>query len=259
MTDLELAERAARLAGDLLLERFGGPAEGVASKSSDTDLVSEADRAAEAAIVDLLIAERPDDGILAEEGAGRPGTTGRRWVVDPLDGTTNYLYGYPAWSVSVALEDAGETLAGVVHDPLRGETFRARRGRGADLGGRPLAVRVPGGLETALIVTGFGYDPGVRAAQARTLRHVLPSVRDVRRGGSAALDLAWLATGRVDGYYERGLEPWDWAAGSLLAREAGGAVEALEGAPRGLAVSSPALLPALVALVRDAEAAGEAG
>ena len=255
MSDLEVAERAARLAGELLLDRFGAAAEGIASKSSETDLVSDADRAAEAAVRELLATERPGDAILGEEGAASPGTTGRRWVVDPLDGTTNYLYGYPAWSVSVALEDVGRVIAGVVHDPARGETFVAERGGGASLGGRELRVRESGRLETALIATGFGYAAELRAEQVGTLQRVLPAVRDVRRAGSAALDLAWVAAGRVDGYYERGLKPWDWAAGSLLVAEAGGAVEALDGEPPGLAAAGPALLPALVDLVRGAESA----
>jgi len=259
VTDLELAELAARQAGELLLERFGGPASGVAAKSSSTDLVSDADRAAEAAILELLAAERPDDAILGEEGTAATGTSGRRWVVDPLDGTTNYLYGYPAWSVSVALEDPGGLLAGVVHDAPRRETFRAERAGGAALNGRSIGVRLHDDLATALIATGFGYAPERRAAQAEALQAILPRVRDLRRAGSAALDLAWVAAGRLDGYYERGLKAWDWAAGRLIVLEAGGVVEALDGEPAGLVAASPELLPDLSRLVAAAERGGADG
>jgi fructose-1,6-bisphosphatase/inositol monophosphatase family enzyme len=243
--------RAARLAGDLLLERFGGPARGVDVKSSATDMVSDADREAEAAITELLLAERPEDALLGEEGAAERGSSGRRWVVDPLDGTTNYLYGYPAWCVSVALEDADGTVLGVVHDPERGETFHAERGRGAELNGQPIRVREAAGLDTALLATGFGYDPEVRRAQAEVVLRVLPQVRDIRRGGSAAIDLSWLAAGRLDGYWERGLKPWDWAAGRLIVVEAGGAAVDLPGRRHGLVAGAPGLVEDLAALVRD--------
>jgi myo-inositol-1(or 4)-monophosphatase len=213
-------------------------------------MVSDADRAAERSITETLRAERPDDGVLGEEGAAVAAHSGRRWLVDPLDGTTNYLYGYPAWSVSVALEDEQGGRVGVVHDPARHETFRAARGRGAELNGTPIAVRDHDRLETALVATGFGYRPELRAAQAEQLTRILPKVRDVRRGGSAALDLSWLACGRLDGYFERGLNPWDWAAGRLLVIEAGGSVRELEGTPAGLVAAGPALLPGLELLVR---------
>ena len=238
--DLALAERAAREAGALLLVRFGQPAQDLESKSTATDLVSDADRDAEALIRDLLVAERPADGLLAEEGTERA-ESGRRWVFDPLDGTVSYLYGYPHWCVSVALEDAGGPPAGVVYDPNRDELFAADRGAGATLNGEPIRVRDPPPLDRALVATGFGYDPDRRARQADLVRDLLPRVRDIRRAGSAALDLSWLATGRFDAYYERGLNPWDWAAGSLIVREAGGVVEDLPGEPHGL-VAGPAEL-----------------
>jgi myo-inositol-1(or 4)-monophosphatase len=254
--DLELAERAARAAGAVLLERYGRPAEGLASKSSATDPVSDADREAERCVRELLAAERPDDGLLAEEGSARTARNGRRWVVDPLDGTVNYLYGFPAWAVSIALEDDDGGLVGVVHDPLRGETFRAARGEGAELvtegagppaGGGPLRVRAPQPLERALVATGFAYDPDRRAEQAAVAGALLPRVRDIRRAGAAALDLCALAAGRVDAYYERGLNHWDWAAGSLLVTEAGGAIAPLPGEPAGLiAASDPGLLNQLL-------------
>jgi myo-inositol-1(or 4)-monophosphatase len=225
---LELALDAARDAGALLLERFGGPASGVESKSSTTDMVSDADRAAERLLLDCIIAARPDDGVLGEEGANVESGSGLTWVVDPLDGTTNYLFGYPVWSVSVACEDAEGGVVAVVHDPTRNETFAAARGAGATLNGRPVHTRAPRGLDRALVGTGFAYDPDDRALQARVLSHLLPRVRDVRRGGSAALDLAWVACGRLDGFYEWGIKHWDRAAGMLLVAEAGGAVSVFD-------------------------------
>lgn len=209
--------------------------------------MSDADRAAERLVTELLRGERPDDGLVAEEGSSAESASGRRWLVDPLDGTTNFLYRYPAWSVSIALEDDCGGLVGVVHDPLRGETFRASRGSGAELNGRPIAVRGQDRLETALIATGFGYAPELRTEQAATLTRLLPRVRDLRRAGSAALDLSWVACGRVDGYFERGLSPWDWSAGRLLVAEAGGAVLELPGEPFGL-VAGP---EGIVARLRD--------
>jgi fructose-1,6-bisphosphatase/inositol monophosphatase family enzyme len=173
--------------------------------------------------------------------------------VDPLDGTTNYLYRNRAWCVSVALEDAsGEGLVGVVHDPLAGETFTAARGAGAYLNGAAaLRVRDTGELGRALVATGFGYDPEVRAGQADLLRRVLPRVRDVRRAGAAALDLCHVAAGRLDGYYERGLKRWDLAAGALIVREAGGVVKPLVGGRDGVAAARPGLIDALVELTAE--------
>jgi myo-inositol-1(or 4)-monophosphatase len=221
----------------------------VGRKSSATDMVSDADREAEAAITDLLRSERPDDALLGEEGAAAGGSSGRRWVVDPLDGTTNYLYGFPVWAVSVALEDGDGALAGVVLDPSRDELFAAARGGGTTVNGKPVHARDGTPLGQSLIATGFAYDADFRAEQARVLDRVLPRVRDVRRAGAAALDLAWVAAGRVDGYYERGLKPWDWAAGRLLVAEAGGAVAEMPGEPLGLVAGGPRLVPELLGLV----------
>jgi myo-inositol-1(or 4)-monophosphatase len=237
------------MAGELLLERFGGPARGVESKSTATDLVSDADRVSEEAVRELLARERPDDGLLAEEGSSQESASGRRWVIDPLDGTVNYLYGLPAWCVSVALEDTDGGLAAVVHDPLRDETFTAERGRGASVNGQAIQVSGEERPERALIATGFSYSADVRAEQAEVLSRVLPRFRDIRRAGAAALDLAHVAAGRVDGYYERGLKHWDWAAARLIVTEAGGAVAELPGEPAGLAAASPGLLPKLLELV----------
>jgi myo-inositol-1(or 4)-monophosphatase len=170
-------------------------------------------------------------------------------VVDPLDGTTNFLYGLPAWAVSVALEDAGGGLVGVVFDATRDELFAAERGHGTSVNGAPVRVRDAAPIGQALVATGFGYDAERRARQARVVADLLPRVRDVRRAGAAALDLAWLAAGRLDGYFERGLKRWDWAAGRLLVTEAGGRVRDLEDGPHGLVAASPGLVDELYELV----------
>jgi myo-inositol-1(or 4)-monophosphatase len=214
-------------------------------------MVSDADRAAEEAISALLRAERPDDGLIGEEGMSASGSSGRRWVVDPLDGTTNYLYRYPAWAVSVALEDGEGGLAGVVFDPLSEELFSATRGGGAFVNGAPIRVRDSDELGRALVATGFGYEPEVRRGQAEVLQRVLPHVRDVRRAGAAALDLCHVAAGRLDGYFERGINHWDWAAGALIVEEAGGRVVPLAGGRPGLAAAGPRLVESLADLARE--------
>jgi myo-inositol-1(or 4)-monophosphatase len=248
--DLELAERAARAAGEVLVSYYGRPPEGVESKSSATDLVSDADREAERTIRELLETERPQDGLVAEEGSRAEAASGRRWVVDPLDGTINFLYGFPAWAVSVALEDGDGALVGVVHSPIHGETFCAVRGEGAFLGDRALRVRPARPLEQSLVATGFSYEPDRRAIQAEAIAKLLPRARDIRRAGAAALDLAWVATGRVDAFFERGLKHWDWAAGRLLVEEAGGSCTWLDdGWPGLLAASHDGLLAELRGLV----------
>ncbi|WP_411757588.1 inositol monophosphatase family protein [Streptomyces venezuelae] len=218
---LELAREAARRAGALL--RDGRPAElaVAATKTSPIDVVTEMDIAAEKLITGFLAEHRPQDGLLGEEGSDSEGTSGVRWVVDPLDGTVNYLYGLPAWAVSIAAEYRGETVVGVVCAPLRGETYHAVLGGGAWLGDVRLACRPAAPLDQALIGTGFGYLQERRAHQAEVAAQIIPVVRDIRRGGSAAVDLCDVACGRLDGYYERGLNPWDLAAGELIAREAG--------------------------------------
>ncbi|MGW0549838.1 inositol monophosphatase family protein [Streptomyces altiplanensis] len=218
---LELALEAARRAGELL--RDGRPADlGVAAtKSSPIDVVTEMDIAAEKLITGFLAEHRPDDGILGEEGASSEGTSGVRWVIDPLDGTVNYLYGLPTWAVSIAAERDGETLVGVVEAPMRRETYHAVLGGGAYANGAALRVRPAPPLDQALVSTGFNYVATVRSHQADIAQKLIPRLRDIRRGGSAAIDLSDVAAGRLDGYYERGLSPWDLAAGDLIAREAG--------------------------------------
>jgi myo-inositol-1(or 4)-monophosphatase len=186
-----LAEAVAREAGALLREAFAGPALRVAAKSSPTDPVSDADRAAERLIRDRLEAARPDDAILGEEGGDTAGTSGVRWIVDPLDGTVNFLFCIPHWGVSVACEDADGPLAGVVYDPMRDEVWAAERESRALLNGVPVHASPRQDLATALVATGFGYHADARRAQALLVARVLPAVRDIRRLGSAALDLAW--------------------------------------------------------------------
>lgn len=248
--DLELAERAARAAGEVLMSYYGMAPEGLASKSSATDPVSDADREAERVIRELLEAERPDDGLLGEEGSRIEGEHGRRWIVDPLDGTVNFLYGLRAWGVSIALEDASGLAVGVVFNPVSGECFAAQRGEGATLDGRRLHVTDRRSLDRAMVSTGFSYEAERRAEQAQVLVRLLPRIRDLRRAGAAALDLAYVAAGRVDAFYERGLKPWDEAAGRLLVHEAGGVTADLEGEPHGVvAAATPELLAELVPLV----------
>jgi myo-inositol-1(or 4)-monophosphatase len=223
----ELAVRMAREAGALLAQRFGGPAAGVGTKSSAIDMVSDADRDAERLLRRLLAEHRPGDAVLGEEGGAAAGSSGLRWIVDPLDGTTNYLHSYPMWAVSIAVEDAAGTALGVVHDPCRDEIFVAHRGWGATLNGQPARVSDAADPAHSLVATGFSYSPLARAVQARAVDRLLVGVQDIRRAGSAALDLAWVACGRLDGFYEAPLKPWDLAAGELLVREAGGVVSAL--------------------------------
>jgi fructose-1,6-bisphosphatase/inositol monophosphatase family enzyme len=186
--------------------------------------VSEADERAERAVVAVLRARRPDDALVAEEGQGYEGPSGIRWLVDPLDGTINYLYGLPHWCVSVACADQDGPLAGAVYDPTRDELFTAARGEGARLGELALATTSVADPALALVATGFSYRTAERAAQALVLARLAGEIRDIRRAGSAALDLAWVAAGRLDAYFEVSRSPWDSAAGELLVREAGGAV-----------------------------------
>jgi myo-inositol-1(or 4)-monophosphatase len=229
---LDIALEAATAAGALLASAERPQV--LSTKSSPTDVVTQMDRAAEALITRTIRAARPDDAFLAEEsGAAGEGASGVRWVIDPLDGTVNYLYGLPDWAVSIAAEVDGTVVAGVVEVPTRGETFSAVRGRGAWLdsaGGRRELRCGPGPeLSQALVATGFGYRAERRRVQGEVVAALLPRIRDIRRAGSAAVDLCNVAAGRVDGYYERGLNPWDYAAGGLVAEEAGAVVAGLHG------------------------------
>lgn len=233
-----LAVDVALAAGDLLL---GSAPTGQVAKSSPTDLVTDADREAERFIVGRLREARPDDSIFSEEGSLHEGTSGVRWVIDPLDGTINFVYGIPQWSVSIGIE--GGVRAGVVHDPNRKETFTdsdsLRPSKKTDLG-------------DSLIATGFSYSAATRSRQAEVLARVLPRVRDIRRAGSCALDLAWVAAGRFDGFYEEDTHPWDISAGIALIESAGGAVRT-QGSLT-IAAGNESLLSSLESLVLGADA-----
>jgi myo-inositol-1(or 4)-monophosphatase len=248
----EIAEAVAREAGRQLRDAFGRPRMNVTAKSSPTDLVSEADHAAERLIRERLAAARPGDGVLGEEGGADEGSSGLRWIVDPLDGTINFLFGLPQWAVSIACEDADGTLAGVIYDPMRDELWTAERDGPALLDGRPIEGSTRSDLATTLVATGFGYDSAVRAYQAEVVGRLLPRVRDIRRFGSAALDLAWTAAGRYDAFYERGLNAWDLAAGELLCLRAGLSVRRLDPVPpaaAGVLVAPDPVIDALFEIV----------
>jgi myo-inositol-1(or 4)-monophosphatase len=254
----EVALAVAGGAGALLGEYSTTALAHVSTKSSPTDLVSEADRASEAYIESALRKSRPDDSLLAEEGAAREGASGVRWVVDPLDGTTNFFFGLPAYSVSLAAQWQGQTVVGVVVDPSRHETWLSIQGRGAWCNGQPCHVATGRStVATALLATGFSYKPDRRTHQGAVLATLLPAVRDIRRFGSAALDLCWLAAGRYDGYYESWLNEWDWAAGKLICQEAGASTTLVNG--RTLVASVPDLHGELVALVEAAERHADLG
>jgi myo-inositol-1(or 4)-monophosphatase len=258
-----LASSVAQEAAGLLLARHGR-ARVVNTKSSPTDVVTEMDRAAEDLIRGRLLAARPGDTVLGEEGGQTGAGDGVRWVVDPLDGTVNYLYGLPDWAVSIAAEVDGIIVAGAVSVPLRRCLFTAVRGGGAWLesgwqpGRRRLACNSPVTLSAALIATGFGYGARQRAGQGRVVASVLPRVRDIRRSGSAAADLCSVAAGQVDGFYEQGLQYWDRAAGALIASEAGAMTGGLRGEAAGTAMTiaaSPGLFDELHDLLAGLETA----
>jgi myo-inositol-1(or 4)-monophosphatase len=221
-------------------------------KSSATDLVTHCDRSAERMIVDRIRAERPQDSIIGEEGASHAGTSGLVWHLDPIDGTTNFVYGNPAWCTSVAVADASGSLAGAVYLPVTQELFSAFRGAGATLNGRPISCSAAAHLSQALVATGFSYDPARREVQAARLSRMIGAIRDIRRSGSAAADLCSVACGRVDAYYEDHLNSWDIAAGELIACEAGAlssGFDAQPSTPAHLLVAAPKIHAALRALI----------
>lgn len=229
-------------------------------KSSVTDVVTQVDRDAEALIRQRIAEARPDDAFFGEESGGNAGTSGLTWVVDPIDGTVNFLYGIPHYAVSIAVVEGPADPAlwservGVVHNPATGETFTATRAGGAFLGDRALSIPSPPALAEALIATGFAYDPAIRSEQGAAVAALLPRVRDIRRLGTASLDLCNLAAGRVEGYFERTLNPWDHAAGGLIVREAGGVVVGRHGAAPSrefLIAAHPELLRPLEALLDE--------
>jgi myo-inositol-1(or 4)-monophosphatase len=273
---LEIAVEVARMGGALLAERFHrGHEQAVASKSSPTDLVSEADIDVERKIRETIEIRRPHDGFMGEESGEQPGSSRLRWVVDPLDGTVNFLFAIPQWCVSVAVRDDDGPLAGAIYDPIRDELFTATRDGPATLDMpkqerlrdstpdstpsaparelRTLAVTQRGDLSTAMIATGLAYDADVRAAQGEVLARLVGRVRDIRRFGSAALDLAWTAAGRYDAYFERSVKPWDIEAGTLICERAGLNVIELperERLPYGVLAAVPGIAEPLLELVR---------
>lgn len=261
---LDIARDIAVRASEFTIDARRAGVSVAATKSTHTDIVTAVDRDTETLIRSLILDARPGDGIVGEEDATHDGTSGIDWVVDPIDGTVNFLYGIPAWAVSIAVVEGagaggvdGTTLAGVVVNPVTGELFEATAGGGARLAGRELAVNPTVALGSALVGTGFGYVAEQRRKQARVLLELLPKVRDIRRIGSAALDLSALAAGRLDAFYEHGLNAWDHAAGALIAREAGARV----GGPGGgrenselLIAAAPALYEELAAALREAGA-----
>jgi myo-inositol-1(or 4)-monophosphatase len=247
-----LAEELAHGAGAILMSHFGTAVSGVSTKSSPVDPVSDADRASEDYIAAALRKRRPNDAILSEEGASAVGGSGLQWIVDPLDGTVNFLYGIVNWSVTIACADEEGTLIGCVHQPTTNETFLAVRGHGAWLNGAPLTLDGGVPMNRALVATGFAYDLAWRTRWAARIPALLEAVRDIRRPGSAALDLCWVACGRVDAYIERSVMPWDWMAGALIVSEAGGEVielPATDDEPFGVAASRPGLAAALAELM----------
>jgi myo-inositol-1(or 4)-monophosphatase len=228
---LELARSLARDAGDVLRSR---PADlGATTKSTPTDVVTVMDKAAERVILEGLRSARPADAIVSEESAATAGSTGVRWLVDPLDGTVNYLYGIPHYSVSIAAEVDGQIAVGVVLDVERNVEFLATQGGGATRDGQPIRCSRQDDPSLALVATGFNYSVELRRVQAAEIAGILPQVRDIRRMGSAALDLCAVASGQVDAFFEAGMHAWDWAAGALIAREAGARVAGLNGRPPG--------------------------
>ena len=247
---LGVAIEAARAAGAELLPRWRRPLQ-VGTKTTPTDPVTEADLSAEHAIREVLAARRPGDSILGEEG-GATGDGELRWVVDPLDGTVNFMYGLATFAVSILVEDSAGGLAGVVLDPVHDELFAATRGGAPTCNGEAITATTCTALDRALVGTGFAYDPHVRAAQAQVADRVLPRARDIRRTGAAALDMCWCACARLDAYYERGVKAWDIGAGSLICERAGLAVRTLAAdgpLPFGVAVATPALIDEFTALV----------
>ena len=260
---LDLVRDIAVRAAEFALDARRAGVSVVATKSTPVDIVTAVDRDTETLIRSLILEARPDDGIVGEEDATHIGTSGLDWVVDPIDGTVNFLYDIPAWSVSIAVVEGaaggaigGTTIAGVVVNPVTGELFEATAGGGARLSGRELAVNAAVPLGRALVGTGFGYAAERRREQAAVLLDLLPKVRDIRRAGSAALDLCAVAAGRLDAYYERGLNAWDYSAGALIAREAGARLGGLRGGREGtelLIAAAPGLYEEL------AGALGEAG
>lgn len=219
---LKLAESVARAAGSHLMNRPSSFT--FTEKSSVVDFATQMDQQSEELIVKQLLAARADDGIIAEEGAAKPSKSGITWVIDPLDGTVNYLYGLPGWNVSIAAKDEDGVLVGVVYAPSINGFWSAIRGEGAKYNGNKIKCNDPVTLDKSLLATGFAYDLNLRVSQGDTMAKLLPKIRDLRRNGAAAVDLCYVAMGAIDGYFEGSLKEWDYAAGGLIATEAGAVI-----------------------------------
>jgi myo-inositol-1(or 4)-monophosphatase len=255
-----LARRAATDAAALLVAGLHRDRTVVETKTTGTDMVTEMDRAAERHIVDSIRAARPRDGVVGEEGTADAGTTGVEWIVDPIDGTTNYLYGHPGFAVSIAVACDHDVVAAAVVDPLHDDVFTATKGGGAFRNDDPITASGQTRLGQTLVATGFSYESARRRRQAGVLAQILPVVRDVRRMGAAAVDLCSVACGRVDAFYEKGLALWDYSAGALIAREAGATVGDLDGgepSSQFVLAAAPAIFDELRGRLREA-GAGEA-
>ena len=260
---LELCELASRLAvasGQLVFEGRKNGLTSISTKSSDTDVVTEFDRASEKLIVEGLRAERPDDAVVGEEGTDSAGASGIRWLIDPIDGTTNYQYDLPGYAVSIAALSEDRQIAGAVYIPASRELFTATIGGGAKLNGSPIHCGTLTSVQHALVATGFSYQVERRREQAQRIAEVVPRIRDIRRFGAAAPDLCYVACGRLDVYYEQWLGPWDWAAGELIAREAGcrtgrfdgNQIDATDGSA-GVLAANPVLFDQMVELLAVTE------
>jgi myo-inositol-1(or 4)-monophosphatase len=263
--DQQLCDLAARLAvaaGELVLEGRKSGLTSISTKSSDTDVVTEFDRASERLIVDGLRAERPDDAVVGEEGTDSAGASGIRWLIDPIDGTTNFQYDLPGYGVSIAALRDGDALAGAVYIPSSHELFTAIAGRGAFMNGSPIHCSTLNSLQHALVATGFSYQIERRREQAQRIAEVIPRVRDIRRLGAAAPDLCYVAAGRLDVYFEQWLGPWDWAAGELIAREAGCRTGRFDGGPIAhsqVLAANPVLFEQMIELLAVTEPAPNPG
>lgn len=256
----DVAEHAARQGARIITESLHDGIAIAATKSTPTDLVTTTDRLVETRIIDLLLAHDPNASIIAEESGQHVGTSALQWIVDPIDGTTNFVYGISGYNISIAVSLDGEVVAGVVYDPTRGECFRATRNNGATCNAKPIAARQSVDLSQALVGTGFSYNADRRRAQARVVTEIIGSIRDIRRQGAAALDLCSVAAGRLDIYFESGLQPWDLAAGALIATEAGAIVSGLydEAPSNELVIAAhPKLFDEFQAILRELDERGE--
>ena len=257
---LAVAERLAREAGDMALAGRRRGLQNVSTKTSRTDMVTEYDKASEVLIYEGLRALRPHDSIVGEEGASHAGTNDITWFIDPIDGTSNFLYDIPLWAVSIGARQDGIAIAGAVYVAAAGEMFTAIRGGGAHLNGSPIACNSDARLDTALVATGFSYAPESRPIQARRVARMIGQIRDIRRFGAAAVDMCYVACGRLDGYFEENLHDWDIAAGDLIAREAGCLTGDFSGGPIRPAetmTASPAIFATLGRLIVNSTGADQ--